>query len=126
MNVKQNTKKVRAFRICLSVYAIYTIAILVRWIIDWHFFHGAKRWNQGWWWLTMPAEMMIPTFPASMSIYPLLRVEPQWFVELLARHPFTAMLLTWSWFALAGYFQWFVVVPRFWHWLRPKVWPKLA
>lgn len=56
--------------------------------------------------------MILPTLPASLSLGVILRLEPQWFEAWLANHDYLCLILTWAWLALAGYVQWFIVLPR--------------
>jgi len=94
----------------IGLYSVYCLGVLIWWLSAWNPHAGLLRWL-GWWSYFAPS-MILPTLPASLSLGVILRLEPRWFADWLANHDYLCLILTWAWLALAGYVQWFIVLPR--------------
>jgi len=100
----------------LGLYTLYCLGVLVWWLSAWNPNAGMLRWLG--WWNHFAHWMILPTLPASLTLGAVLRLEPQWFGVWLAHHDYICLILTWGWLALAGYVQWFILLPRLFTRLR--------
>lgn len=119
-DISNRSIKPRTYWIAVGIYAIYSVVVLAHWIVEWEIHHGLKRWRLGGWWFDMLGEMIIPTFPASTSIFLVPRLCPHWFLDWLAKNELTAMIMTWVWLTVVGFLQWFIVVLLVWRFVRRK------
>lgn len=103
-------------RTLICLYSVYCLGVLTWWLFAWNPNAGMLRWLG--WWNHFAPSMILPTLPASLSLGLVTRFEPKWFGDWLAQHDYLCLVLTWAWFALIGYLQWFVLIPRFFAWVR--------
>ncbi len=103
----------------IGLYSAYCLGILVWWLWAWNPNDGMLRWLG--WWSHFAPSMILPTLPSSLSLGVALRLEPKWLGDWLAHHDYICLALTWAWLAVVGYFQWFVIIPRVFSWVRRLV-----
>jgi hypothetical protein len=115
-----NSRQRRKFGywIALGVYASYSFLILGHWTWDWYSHHGLKKWLLGLWWIGLAPEMMIPSFPSSLSLNAVLFMLPDSLFSLQSGYEIWWMIFYWAWFTAVGYFQWFIAVPFLWSKIR--------